>query len=378
MPTVTPIFRLSLIAFDTQPWDVAMNANFAAIDGLLARYMSVNNFIGVWANGTTYTATQQVIDPVDSSLWVCSVGNTSSAAPVLFSTDRTNNPSWWTLVNTQANAQTSANASAASATAAATSATNAASSATAAATSATTALSSAASPVNRPITSNPSTTTITVGAGSRIDSTLTTLITTAGITKSTAGAWVVGNNGNGMGTGLTIGNNTTYHVFLAVIGGATDVFFDTSLTAANKPASTTAFVRVASFTTDGSAHINPYVQIDRKFIYAQPLNNYSANPGDNLAHTVTLTVPLGIVVDALVQGAYQGNAGEYAYLSALFQTNVSASANNCSVQIATVSTSVAWIENVVTNTSGQIRIRISNFTSSLVVINTHGYTDLSL
>lgn len=135
-----------------------------------------------------------------------------------------------------------------------------------------------------------------IAAGSCIDSTNAVMITLGAFTKSTAGSWAAGTGSNGMGTGLTIANTTWYHVFAIINAGAADVYFDTSVTAANAPSSTTSFRRIGSFLTDGSAHIIAFVQDGDLFQWKAPVTaNGGANPGTS-AVLQTLTTPLGVHV----------------------------------------------------------------------------------
>ena len=114
-----------------------------------------------------------------------------------------------------------------------------------------------------------STTTMTVAAGQAMSSDGTTMMFLASaMTKSTAGTWVAGNNQNGMGTGLTIANTTWYYVFEILNAGAIDIYFDTSVTAANAPAGTTKSRRIGSFLTNGSAQIVSFIQNGNRFDWA--------------------------------------------------------------------------------------------------------------
>ncbi len=118
-------------------------------------------------------------------------------------------------------------------------------------------------------------TVLDVGAGMATDSTNTVLITTSNtFFGSTGGSWVAGAGSsatpvNKMGVGLTIAASTWYYVFAIINGGSADVYFDTSVTAANAPAGTTAFRCIGAFQTDSSAHILPFIQSGRRFSFAQ-------------------------------------------------------------------------------------------------------------
>jgi len=137
MATFTPVLKLTLPAFDQEPWDQDINNDLRIIDGAMASFLGVPNLVGIWKNDTVFTVGVSVIDSVDSSIWSCLIAHTSPSAPTTFSQDRQANPTRWLLL--QAPARDFATQAAASASAAATSATNAATSATNAANSAATA-----------------------------------------------------------------------------------------------------------------------------------------------------------------------------------------------------------------------------------------------
>ena len=133
-----------------------------------------------------------------------------------------------------------------------------------------------------------------IAVGYAADSTNAVMITGTAFTKSTAGSWAAGSGGNGMGTGLTIAASTWYHVFAIINAAAFDVYFDTSVTAANKPASTTAFRYIGSFRTDGSSHILAFTQYGQKFTWTSQI--LSLNTGTAASATLfTVSTPLGFV-----------------------------------------------------------------------------------
>ena len=144
------------------------------------------------------------------------------------------------------------------------------------------------------------TTVLDVSAGVRIDSTFSTLITNSAFTKSIAGAWIAGSGGHGMGNGLTATLSTWYHVFAIINGGVADVYFDTSITAANKPAGTTAFVRIGSIYLDASTHIVSFTQIGNRFMWTLPYADLSGASGATGSASVTLHTPPGLSTNALI------------------------------------------------------------------------------
>src|SRR5260370_28218519 len=107
-----------------------------------------------------------------------------------------------------------------------------------------------------------------------------------------------------MGQGLTIANNTWYHVFAIFNGATDDVYFDTSISAANHPPGYTAFRRLGSFLTDGSAHIIPFVQSGDRFDWLTPVSTGTLSPASTTAQDATLTsgTPPGVAVEAILSG----------------------------------------------------------------------------
>lgn len=97
---VTPYLRLAKPPFDSIPWDVAINGNMDIIDGYIAQYMSIANFVGAWYNNAVYVAGVIVLDTTSVTLWQCNVSHTSAAAPATFAQDRTAHPTYWANVTT--------------------------------------------------------------------------------------------------------------------------------------------------------------------------------------------------------------------------------------------------------------------------------------
>lgn len=219
-------------------------------------------------------------------------------------------------------------------------------------------------------------TVLDIAAGAAADSTAAVVITLGAFTKSIAGTWVAGSAANGMGSGLTATLNTWYHVFAIIVGGVADIYFDTSITAANKPASTTAFRRIGSIRLDGSVHILPFSQTADRFDWVTPVVEYNGTPGVTTAVTVTLAgVPPGVAVQALLSGIISDTAQSAFYASSLAQADISPSS------VAALTTSVAangvagFNISISTNASSQIRRR-SNSTSQTVTILNNGWIDM--
>lgn len=220
-----------------------------------------------------------------------------------------------------------------------------------------------------------------IATGTAADSTNATMITLASaFTKSTAGTWVAGTGANGMGTGLTIANSTWYHVFAIVNTSAADIYFDTSLTAANKPAGTTAFRRIGSFKTDGSAHILAFTQTGNLFQWAvAPLDGSAIALADTTAHLLTLSVAPGVKVEAIFNAALEGVTNGQLLISSPDLTDAAASLTAAPLfNLETYNVgSAAWGGQfrVLTNTSAQIRYR-SSAAANTFYVATLGWVDI--
>ena len=220
------------------------------------------------------------------------------------------------------------------------------------------------------------TTILDVAACYAADSTNASMITVGAFTKSTGGTWVAGSGGNGMGQGLTIANTTWYHVFAIINAGVADIYFDTSASAGNKPTNTTAFRRIGSFLTDGSAHIITFVQYGELFEWKAPvLESTSANPGTNAVTQTLANVPTGVNVIALMNANLSG-AGANAYFSDLATTDAAVSSSAAPGTNLGVTINVGAQLQIMTNTSAQIRTRISSSGGGQqLVIVTTGWRD---
>jgi hypothetical protein len=91
----TNYLRLAKPPFDTMPWDAAINGDLDIIDGFVAQFMSVPNFVGSWQNATAYITGQVALDTSNSSMWVAAVSHTSAALPTTFAQDRAAHPGYW-------------------------------------------------------------------------------------------------------------------------------------------------------------------------------------------------------------------------------------------------------------------------------------------
>lgn len=184
---------------------------------------------------------------------------------------------------------------------------------------------------------------------------------------STGGAWTAGAGTSGspvnkMGNGLTVAVNTWYHVYAIINASASDIYFDTSASAANAPAGTIAHRWIGAFLTDGSGNIIPFIQIGNKFVWSVPRQDANqVTIPDTSAHVATISAPPGFrtEVEMVVLFNDTQNTNEYLLITYPGQTDTAASIAAFSVTNG-LSEQMGGIVTTAVNTSQQIRYRSSD------------------
>lgn len=200
---------------------------------------------------------------------------------------------------------------------------------------------------------------------------------TLGLTKQLDAAWAVGTNAGGLDTGVIA--NTTYHVFLIKRSdtGAVDVLFSASPTAPSMPANYDKKRRIGSFVRAAGAN-RLFTQDGDTFLWVTPINDVNQlNPG-TAAVTVTLSVPTGIVVEALVTFAVANatTAAIQGLITALEQSNTVPSTTLFDWRTVAANAGNGVSKRVRTNTSAQVRTRQSaSGASDTQSVVTHGWID---
>lgn len=97
----TAQYRLVLPEYNTPGWHTYEYNNWRSVDALLNSFVSLLNYTGMWANAASYSVNDLAADSSDSLIYKCNIQHTSAAAGA-FSTDRTNNPTYWTAVDQSA------------------------------------------------------------------------------------------------------------------------------------------------------------------------------------------------------------------------------------------------------------------------------------
>lgn len=216
--------------------------------------------------------------------------------------------------------------------------------------------------------------TFSVALGEAVDDSFTSLMTTAGLSKTTS-AWAVGTATGSLDTG-TIAVSTWYHVYLIKRPdtGVVDVLTSLSATAPTMPTNYTLKRRIGSMKTNGSSQWTKFVQDGDLFQWDVPVQDVAAaNPG-TAAVTRTLTVPTGVrilaklYVGAVSTSAATGPAGILiSDLSTADTAPAIATAANTGSYSNAADMQTAGTIDVYTNTSAQVRSRIQLSAASVTL-----------
>jgi predicted nucleotidyltransferase len=203
---------------------------------------------------------------------------------------------------------------------------------------------------------------IDIAVGSATDSTQNRVIRLASaLTKQLDAVWAVGTNAGMLDTGVIA--NGTYHLFLIERSdtGVVDILASLSATAPTMPASYDFKRRIGSILRE-SAAIVTFVQNGDYFQRLVGVLDVNAGDPGTAAVTSTLSVPTGINVIALFNSILISGTPilAVALFSDLASTDVAVTASNgCLAAGNTASEVMAGMFEIRSNTSAQIRRRLS-------------------
>lgn len=220
-----------------------------------------------------------------------------------------------------------------------------------------------------------SSTSFGIAEGVATDSTNAAMMSLGSAYTKTTSAWTVGSAAGSLDTG-TIAASTWYHVHLIqrVDTGVVDVLVSLSATSPTLPTDYTLFRRIGSMKTDGSKNWTAFTQVGDKFIWA-------AGPSDALNSLVgtsrsslTLSVPTGVVVEALFRAFANPSAATNVIYTSLLETDQAPATLLADLVCMGASEFAAGNFARLTNTSAQIGIR-SDVSSTRHSVNTYGWID---
>lgn len=221
---------------------------------------------------------------------------------------------------------------------------------------------------------------IDIAAGAARDSTDAKSLIGSAMTKRLDAAWAAGTNQGGrFPAGAPGGSPAWYHVFAIYkdSDGSVDYGLDTSISAANKPAGYSYFVRLGSVYWTGST-IRAFTQVGRRFFWAAPTLDVDTSTLSTSSTSFTLLSPTG--VQTLASCNVYGNNGGGAWLvyvrtPSMTDTAPSASAAPlATIAGATSSQSAEQVASFLTDTSAQVAARAS-VSSTVLRIATLGWLE---
>lgn len=218
---------------------------------------------------------------------------------------------------------------------------------------------------------------IDIAAGRAADNTSGTVMALgSALVKQTDAAWAVGTNQGCLDTGA-VGNNT-YHIFLIERSdtGVVDVLCSLSASSPTMPTNYDLKRRIGSIIRSGGT-ILAFSQKGNEFLLSSPVLDVNSNNPGTSAVTRTLTVPTGIVINALVNWGVINASSSItvsAYISSLDTTDLAPSltaaplgqlpgTNNGSGN----SQYAAGQISTRTNTSAQVRSRLLDSSASVTL-----------
>jgi len=211
-------------------------------------------------------------------------------------------------------------------------------------------------------------------AGQWTDSTNIYTINLTAVTKNVSAAWTSAAGVGGMGNGLTVVANTTYHAMAILFAsGATSVYYDTSITAANAPTGTIAYRRIESFKTNGSSQIPQFVRVGDRVTLTTAVGDVNAATLGTTATLFSLSLPTGIPLVARIRAGI----GTVGYITIFGPdetvTTAGTPTGNTSLNAPGTAGASGHFE-ILTNTSGQMKA-IADSASRTFYVVTYGWID---
>lgn len=229
-----------------------------------------------------------------------------------------------------------------------------------------------------------STGTFGIAAGTAADSSNTAMMSLASAYTKTTSAWAVGTGNGSLDTG-TIATSSWYAVYLIerVDTSVVDVLI-TLETAGSAPSPTlptnyTLSRYIGSMKTDGSSQWVAFTQAGDEFLWSVPVFDINGTTAAASAILLTLTVPRGVVVNALFSASLLSNTANQAILFSSPAITDTAAVNTGTPGLSTTVTQTGqWLSatiNIRTNTSAQIRARGSSAATNAIYGTTMGWVD---
>lgn len=197
--------------------------------------------------------------------------------------------------------------------------------------------------------------TFGIAAGTASDSTAAYIMKLAAAYTKTTAAWAVGSAQGSLDTG-SIAPSSTYHVYeiARLDTNVVDIIISLSATGPALPANYTIYRRIGSMITDGSSHWKAFTQNGNEFLWVTPVTDQAGAAFSGTLTNYALTVPTGIIVNALFGGAITGGApNDSAFFYSPIQTGGSNNGYHFIFQVSSQALDLGQV-NIRTNTAAQI------------------------
>ncbi|MBW0005453.1 MAG: hypothetical protein JO216_18420 [Hyphomicrobiales bacterium] len=218
------------------------------------------------------------------------------------------------------------------------------------------------------------TTTIDMTAGVAMSDDVTTLMKTVAFIKNANSAWSAGSGNGCLDTGTALSASTWYHMFVIerTDTGVVDFLCSTSATNPVFPTNYSKKRRIGSIRTDASSHILAFSQNGDEFIWLTPVGDANVTNFPIAGLLITLTVPVGVRVNALFRASVGQGAG-------VLITSPDENPQTYNAPLGNVNTNGGGSEgitlNVRTNAGAQVRAIPSASSGSLLQLATYGWID---
>ena len=196
----------------------------------------------------------------------------------------------------------------------------------------------------------------------------------SGLTKQIDAAWTAGTNAGGLFSG-TVAADTWYHVFLIRkdSDGTIDAGFDTSVSAANRPAGYSSYKWIGAVLTDATPAIIAFKQVNDTFYWDKMVIDYEVSTPPTAATPVPMSSPLGIEaeINLLIAMASSDTTGTYGDVTHPDLTLNLDTTNSGKIEFiradGTLTSYKKTITLVRTNASSQIQFGLSYSSASITL-----------
>lgn len=226
--------------------------------------------------------------------------------------------------------------------------------------------------------------TMAIAAGAANDTAHGGIMVLASAISKTTASWAVGSANGGLDTGA-IAANTWYHFYeierpdTGVVDVAFSVSASAPTTGGSIPAAYTLSRRIFSWKTDGSSHWIAATQTADQFIWTSAVIDMNGVTLTASRVSTTLTVPTGIVVNALFRSFLSSSTGAASIFTSLQEADVAPTTGVANAAVGPADLVVSNGNEAgsfarLTNTSAQIGVR-SNTTTGILSTYTYGWID---